>query len=218
MPPVPRRSIHLPAPGTKRAVVIGAGSFGTAVAVLLARGGLRTTLQTRTEEQAALLSEERENRVYLSGVEFPRELRVEHTGSGLARADYVFLGVPSSRAGRRHRGAGRSRPAAEGGGRLAGQGTGPAERHPPDRVAAAPLRRQSHGVHGRSRPRAGDGQRGRRAGLRLDRGVSRHRTGRRVHPRRRCLRGVQRSRPESSWRAWPRTPRRSPRARPRLRG
>src|SRR5947209_15315332 len=95
MPPVPRRSIHLPAPGTKRAVVIGAGSFGTAVAVLLARGGLRTTLQTRTREQAEELSAHRENRVYLSGVELPRELRVEHIGAGLARADYVFLGVPS---------------------------------------------------------------------------------------------------------------------------
>jgi glycerol-3-phosphate dehydrogenase (NAD(P)+) len=95
MPPLPRRSIHLPAPGTKRAVVIGAGSFGTAVAVLLARGGLRTTLQTRTEEQAAQLTEDRENRVYLSGVELPRELRIEHAGAGLARADYVFLGVPS---------------------------------------------------------------------------------------------------------------------------
>jgi len=96
MPPVPRRSIHLPAPGTKRAVVIGAGSFGTAVAVLLARGGLRTTLQTRTADQARALSEERENRVYLSGVEFPRELRIEHVEAGLARADYVFLGVPSN--------------------------------------------------------------------------------------------------------------------------
>jgi glycerol-3-phosphate dehydrogenase (NAD(P)+) len=95
MPPLPRRSIHLPAPGTKRAVVIGAGSFGTAVAVLLARGGLRTTLQTRTEEQATRLTEDRENRVYLSGVELPRELRIEHAGAGLARADYVFLGVPS---------------------------------------------------------------------------------------------------------------------------
>jgi glycerol-3-phosphate dehydrogenase (NAD(P)+) len=96
MPPVPRRSIHLPAPGTKRAVVIGAGSFGTAVAVLLARGGLRTTLQTRTEEQAALLSEHRENRVYLPNVELPRELRIEPARAGLARADYVFLGVPST--------------------------------------------------------------------------------------------------------------------------
>ena len=96
MPPLPRRSIHLPAPGTKRATVIGAGSFGTAVAVLLARGGLRTTLQTRTKEQAERLSEDRENRVYLSGVELPRELRIEQLDAGLARADYVLLGVPST--------------------------------------------------------------------------------------------------------------------------
>jgi glycerol-3-phosphate dehydrogenase (NAD(P)+) len=96
MPPVPRVSIHLPAPGTKRAVVIGAGSFGTAVAVLLARGGLRTTLQTRTEIQAREMAERRENREYLTGVELPRELRIEHVGAGaVARADYVFLGVPS---------------------------------------------------------------------------------------------------------------------------
>ena len=96
MPPVQRRSIHLPAPGTKRAIVIGAGSFGTAVAVLLARGGLRTTLQTRTEDQATTLNEDRENRVYLPGVELPRELRIEPVEAGLARADYVFLGVPST--------------------------------------------------------------------------------------------------------------------------
>lgn len=96
MPLAPRRSIHLPAPGSRRAVVIGAGSFGTAVAVLLARGGLRTTLQTRTAEQAEVLTEDRENRVYLAGVELPRELRIEHVDAGLARADYVFLGVPSN--------------------------------------------------------------------------------------------------------------------------
>ncbi len=96
MPLTPRRSIYLPAPGTKRAVVIGAGSFGTAVAVLLARGGLRTTLQARTAEQARALAEKRENIVYLGGVELPRELRIETIGAGaLARADYVFLGVPS---------------------------------------------------------------------------------------------------------------------------
>lgn len=95
MPPVPRPSIHLPAPGTRRATVIGAGSFGTAVAVLLARGGLRTTLQTRSEQQARELNEHRENRAYLSGVPLPRELRIEPTSAGLARADYVFLSVPS---------------------------------------------------------------------------------------------------------------------------
>jgi len=76
-------------------VVVGAGSFGTAVAVLLARAGLRATLQTRTAAQAERLQADRENRVYLPGVDLPRELRIEPTSAGLARADYVFLAVPS---------------------------------------------------------------------------------------------------------------------------
>jgi glycerol-3-phosphate dehydrogenase (NAD(P)+) len=63
--------------------------------VLLARGGLRTTLQARTVEQVALLGSERENRAYLPGVELPAQLRVESAAEGVARADYVFLAVPS---------------------------------------------------------------------------------------------------------------------------
>jgi glycerol-3-phosphate dehydrogenase (NAD(P)+) len=76
--------------------VIGAGSFGTALAVLLARGGLRTTLQARTAEQASRLVEERENTTYLPGVELPAQLRLEPASVGVERADYVFLAVPSS--------------------------------------------------------------------------------------------------------------------------
>jgi len=90
------RALSLPTPGTKRATVIGAGSFGTALAVLLSRGGLRTTLQARTPEQAVSLERERENRVYLPGVELPAQLRIEPAAAGVARADYVFLAVPSS--------------------------------------------------------------------------------------------------------------------------
>jgi glycerol-3-phosphate dehydrogenase (NAD(P)+) len=82
--------------GTGRATVIGAGSFGTALAVLLARGGLRTTLQTRTAEQAESIERERENSRYLPGVELPAQLRVEPPSAVLSRADYVFLAVPSS--------------------------------------------------------------------------------------------------------------------------
>src|SRR3954451_16763358 len=90
-----RPHLTLPSPGSRRAVVVGAGSFGTATAVLLARDGFRTTLQTRTPEQAARLDADRENRAYLPDVELPRELRVEPASAGLARADYVFLGAPS---------------------------------------------------------------------------------------------------------------------------
>jgi glycerol-3-phosphate dehydrogenase (NAD(P)+) len=89
------RARSLTTPGQRRATVIGAGSFGTALAVLLVRGGLRTTLQTRTEEQAVAIARDRENRSYLPGVELPASLRVESVAGGVARADYVFLAVPS---------------------------------------------------------------------------------------------------------------------------
>jgi glycerol-3-phosphate dehydrogenase (NAD(P)+) len=90
------RARSLSTPGARRATVIGAGSFGTALAVLLARAGLRTTLQTRTAEQAAELNEARENRRYLPGVELPPQLRIDPSSAGVERADYVFLAVPSS--------------------------------------------------------------------------------------------------------------------------
>jgi glycerol-3-phosphate dehydrogenase (NAD(P)+) len=92
----PSRTPRLPSAGAKRATVIGAGSFGTALAVLLARGGLRTTLLARTPEQAAALQADRENRTYLPGVQLPQELRIEPLSAGLARAEYVFLAVPSN--------------------------------------------------------------------------------------------------------------------------
>ena len=86
---------HLPVPGGRRAHVVGAGSFGTAVAVLLCRAGLRTTLLARTAEQAARLTAERENTTYLPGVDLPRSLQIESVEAGMGRADLVFLGVPS---------------------------------------------------------------------------------------------------------------------------
>lgn len=93
------RARSLPTPGPRRATVIGAGSFGTALAVLLARGGLRTTLQTRTPAQADAINEARANPTYLPDVELPAALRIEPTTNGVARADYVFLAVPSQALG-----------------------------------------------------------------------------------------------------------------------
>lgn len=93
--PTPSRARSLPSPVARRATVIGAGSFGTALAVLLVRAGLRTTLQTRTPEQATALSDGRENAAYLPGVELPAGLRIEPADTGPGRADYLFLAVPS---------------------------------------------------------------------------------------------------------------------------
>jgi glycerol-3-phosphate dehydrogenase (NAD(P)+) len=78
--------------------VVGAGSFGTAVALLLDRAGVRTTLLCRTAEQAEALTAARENARYLSGVPLPPALKVRPFGARddqFRRADLVFLAVPS---------------------------------------------------------------------------------------------------------------------------
>ncbi len=84
-------------PPMRRAAVIGAGSWGTAVAVLLARGGLDVQLGTRSGEQAAEINEARENQGYLPGVALPGSVRVRQSAKiELAGIDLVCLAIPSS--------------------------------------------------------------------------------------------------------------------------
>src|SRR2546423_5011434 len=83
----------------QRASVIGAGSFGTGVAILLERAGVRTTLLCRTPEQAERLNETYENEKYLPGVRLPERLKIRVVGGHddqFHRADLVFLAVPSN--------------------------------------------------------------------------------------------------------------------------
>ena len=58
-------------PPLRKAAVIGAGSWGTAVAVLLARGGLEVELGTRTDGKAHEILNKGENVPYLPGVKLP---------------------------------------------------------------------------------------------------------------------------------------------------
>jgi glycerol-3-phosphate dehydrogenase (NAD(P)+) len=83
----------------RRAAVVGAGSFGTAVAILLDRAGVRTTLMTRTREQADEVDRARENKRYLEGVELPGSLKVrtlDAVDGQFRRVDALFLAVPSA--------------------------------------------------------------------------------------------------------------------------
>jgi glycerol-3-phosphate dehydrogenase (NAD(P)+) len=83
-------------PPMRRAAVIGAGSWGTAVAVLLARGGLEVQLGARTVEQAAELVEVGENRRYLEGVKLPDSLLVCPASEiELAGLDLLCMAIPS---------------------------------------------------------------------------------------------------------------------------
>jgi 1-acyl-sn-glycerol-3-phosphate acyltransferase len=84
-------------PPLRKAAVIGAGSWGTAVAVLLARGGLDVQLGTRSEEKAAEIEAKRENPRYLPGVKLPEAIKVRRAADiELAGVDLVCLAVPSA--------------------------------------------------------------------------------------------------------------------------
>jgi len=84
-------------PPLRKAAVIGAGSWGTAVAVLLARGGLEVELGSRSAEKAEVINRKRENDEYLPGVTLPEGLAVKRTSEiELAGCDLICLAVPSS--------------------------------------------------------------------------------------------------------------------------
>jgi glycerol-3-phosphate dehydrogenase (NAD(P)+) len=75
--------------------VIGAGSFGTALAVVEAGTGRAVRLWARRPEAARSLATERENRTYLAGVHFPPSLAVCADLADLAAADPVLVAAPS---------------------------------------------------------------------------------------------------------------------------
>ncbi len=83
-------------PPLRKAAVIGAGSWGTAVSVLLARGGLEVELGSRSQEKADEIMRRRENVEFLAGVEIPEGVTVKRTSEiELAGCDLVCLAVPS---------------------------------------------------------------------------------------------------------------------------
>jgi 1-acyl-sn-glycerol-3-phosphate acyltransferase len=83
-------------PPMRRAAVIGAGSWGTAVAVLLARGGLEVQLGARSPERVAEMVEAGENSRYLPGVALPEAIDVRLASEiELAGLDLICLAIPS---------------------------------------------------------------------------------------------------------------------------
>ncbi len=83
-------------PPLRKAAVIGSGSWGTAVAVLLARGGLEVELGTRSDEKTAEIRKKGENERYLPGVKLPEGVAVKRsTEIELAGCDLICLAVPS---------------------------------------------------------------------------------------------------------------------------
>ena len=76
--------------------VLGAGSWGTALAALLTRNGARTTLWGCDAQALAQVAAARCNARYLPGTELPAALRFEpDLRAALAEADLALVAVPS---------------------------------------------------------------------------------------------------------------------------
>ncbi len=80
----------------KGVAVLGAGSWGTALARLLAYKGIDTSLWARNRETALRLKTEKENSLYLSGFDLPGSLDVtSDLGRALNGREMVLFAVPS---------------------------------------------------------------------------------------------------------------------------
>ena len=85
-----------PSDSARRIAVIGAGSWGTALAIAAARNKLDVTLWARDSDVARAINSTRRNPFYLSDFELPQNVRatssVEEAAEG---ADFALLVVPS---------------------------------------------------------------------------------------------------------------------------
>jgi len=76
--------------------VLGAGAWGTALAIVLARNGQAVTLAVRRDSQLAALHDARENRAYLPGVQLSQGIHLEKMGARCVRdADILLMAIPS---------------------------------------------------------------------------------------------------------------------------
>lgn len=81
-----------------RVAVLGAGSWGTTFAKVLAAGGADVTMWARRPEAALEIAESRSNTKYLPGITLPASLTASaDVREALDGAEQVYLAVPSQR-------------------------------------------------------------------------------------------------------------------------
>lgn len=80
----------------KQAAVIGGGSFGTAIASILATNGIQTRQWMRNTEVASSINSSHENPQYLPGVKLDERLQASNElEEVISGAELIFVSVPS---------------------------------------------------------------------------------------------------------------------------
>ncbi len=79
-----------------KVTVLGAGSYGTALAICLARNGHSTLLWARNKDHIAQMQSSGKNQKYLPDIDFPKSLFVEaDLTKAMSYSDIVLVVVPS---------------------------------------------------------------------------------------------------------------------------
>lgn len=78
-----------------KTAVIGAGGWGTTIALLLEEGGHDVTLWARSEKFARTISKSRENSTYLPGINIPQRIIITHDAKLLKDKELYVFAVPS---------------------------------------------------------------------------------------------------------------------------
>jgi glycerol-3-phosphate dehydrogenase (NAD(P)+) len=85
---------------SEKIAILGAGAWGTALAVILARNGHRTVLAARRRELLKLLIRTHESSTYLPGLAIPQEVELTDSWSdAVAHASVIVMAIPSRYAG-----------------------------------------------------------------------------------------------------------------------
>ena len=76
--------------------ILGAGSYGTALAIALARNGHKTYLWGHNPQKMAQMAEDRTNQEFLPDIAFPEALEIESDlALALSKAKDILVVVPS---------------------------------------------------------------------------------------------------------------------------
>ena len=81
--------------GVLQVGVIGAGAWGTALALVAARAGHRVTLWARGAETSREINVTRENKARLPGITLPEEISATSTPEDLAACELVMIATPA---------------------------------------------------------------------------------------------------------------------------
>ena len=79
-----------------RVGVLGAGSWGTALSLLLYKNGHHVTVWSIDKKEVEMLQKEREHKSKLPGVKLPKEMTITNDlEEGMREKDFLVLAVPS---------------------------------------------------------------------------------------------------------------------------